>query len=318
MQNNSYPLINKSLSPIKENILATLAYFDMFNYPLTRAEIYLFLKTKYPYEAFDDALQCLLEGETIYKFERFYTLKNNNETILRRNDGNRKAAELIKVAEKVGNILIRFPYVRGIAISGSLSKNFADEFSDVDLFIITAKNRLWIARTVMHCFKKLTFLVNKEHYFCMNYYVDEQQLEIAEKNIYSAIEIGTLIPLQGDLIFEKFYAANVWTRGFLPNKNMRVACAKRVKTAPLKILFEWFHNNPVGNVIDTMLMKITAGRWSKKTQSKKLNSHGMIMGMVTGKHFSKPDPKNFQKKLLAKYECKVAGLLQEYESNLAH
>jgi len=318
MQNNSYPLINKDLSAIKENILATLAYFDMFNYPLTRAETYLFLKNKYRYEVFDDALKCLLETETIHKFDRFYTLRNDHYPIIRRNEGNKKAAGLIKVAEKVGGILIRFPYVRGVAISGSLSKNFADEFSDIDLFIITAKNRLWIARTIMHCFKKLTFMVNKEHYFCMNYYVDEQQLEIAEKNIYTAIEIGTLMPLQGDLAFEKFYAANAWIRNFLPNKNMRVATAKPVNASFLKRTLEFVFNNPPGNAIDNTLMKITAARWAKKTLAKKQNSHGLIMGMVTGKHFSKPDPKNFQSKLLSGYENKVFDILRENENSLAH
>ena len=318
MQNNSYPLINKDLSEVKENILATLAYFDMFNYPLTRAEVYLFLKNKHPYEVFEDALRCLTVDGAIHQFDRFYTLKKDHYCIIRRNEGNKKAAELIKVAEKVGSILIRFPYVSGIAISGSLSKNFADELSDIDLFIITAKNRLWIARTIMHCFKKLTFLVNKEHYFCMNYYVDEQQLEIAEKNIYTAIEIGTLIPLQGDLVFERFYTANAWTRNFLPNKNMRVATAKPAKRSFLKSMIEALFFNHPGNAIDTMLMRITAGRWIKKTQDEKRNSHGLVMGMATGKHFSKPDPKNFQNKLLAKYECKVLAVLQEYEKNTAH
>src|SRR6201985_1615061 len=202
MQNRSYPLISNNLSEIKENILATLAYFDMFNYPLSRAEIYLFLKSKHHYELFEDALRCLLNDAVIHQCDRFYTLKNDHYTILRRNDGNKKAAELIKIAEKVGDFLIRFPFVRGIAISGSLSKNFADDESDIDLFIITAKNRLWIARTIMHLFKKLSFLVNKEHFFCMNYFIDEQGLEIVEKNIYTATEIVTLIPLEGDLTFE--------------------------------------------------------------------------------------------------------------------
>ncbi|MDR3696838.1 nucleotidyltransferase domain-containing protein [Mucilaginibacter sp.] len=305
------------MSEVKENILATLAYFDMFNYPLTRAEVYVFLKKKHPYDEFEHALRCLTANSAIHQFDRFYTLKKDHYPIIRRNDGNKKAAELIKVAEKVGNILIRFPYVRGIAISGSLSKNFADEFSDIDLFIITAKNRLWVARTIMHCFKKLTYLMNKEHYFCMNYYVDEQQLEIAEKNIYTAIEIGTLIPLQGDLVFEQFYMENAWTRNFLPNKNMRVATAKPVKTAFFKRVIEFLLFNRIGNAIDNMLMKITSGRWAKKTRDKMQNSHGLIMGMATGKHFSKPDPKNFQHKLLAKYENKVFDILRENENSLA-
>jgi predicted nucleotidyltransferase len=317
MQNKVYPLINTNLSEIKENILATLAYFDLFNYPLTRAEVFSFLKKKYTYEFFDDALKGLLNGGIIHQFDRFYTLKNDHYLIIRRNEGNKKAAELIKIAEKVGNILIRFPYVRGIAISGSLSKNFADENSDIDLFIITAKNRLWIARTIMHCLKKLTFLVNKEDYFCMNYYIDEQQLEISEKNIYTATEIGTLIPLQGDIVFEKFYIANSWIRNFLPNKNMRIASAKPLKTYVLKAVFEWLLNNAIGNAIDNLLMKITAGRWLKKTTLKKLNSHGTVLGIVTGKHFAKPDPKNFQSKLLGRYENKLLNIMREFESSLA-
>lgn len=318
MQNNSYPLINKNLSEIKENILATLAYFDMFNYPLTRAEVYLFLKSKHPYEAFEDALRCLAVDGAIRQFDRFYTLKKDHYCVIRRNEGNKKAAELIKVAERVGSILIRFPYVRGIAISGSLSKNFADELSDIDLFIITAKKRLWIARTIMHCFKKLTFLVNREHYFCMNYYVDEHQLEIAEKNIYTAIEIGTLIPLQGDLVFERFYTANAWTRNFLPNKNMRVATAKPLKKSFFKKGAEILFNNKLGDAAETLLMKITAARWAQKSRNKKQNSHGLIMGMATSKHFSKPDPENFQSKLLSRYNHKVFEILNEHASILTH
>ena len=71
MQNRIHSVINKSLSETKENILETLAYFDMFNYPLTRAEVYLFLKNKYNHEVFDDALKCLLDNGLIHQFDRF-------------------------------------------------------------------------------------------------------------------------------------------------------------------------------------------------------------------------------------------------------
>lgn len=318
MQNQSYPLISKSLSVIKENILETLAYFDLFDYPLSRAEIYLFLKNKHDFDVFEDALRSLLEAGIIHQFDKFYTLKNDQYLVVRRNEGNQKAADLIKVAGKVGNLLIRFPFVRGIAISGSLSKNFADDNSDIDLFIITSKNKLWIARTIMHCFKKLTFLVNKEHLFCMNYYIDEQQLEIAEKNLYTAIEIATLIPLQGDTVFDSFFALNAWTRNYLPNKNMRIACAKPVKPRLFKSFIEMLFNNPAGNAVDNLLMRVTAARWLKKTEQKKVNSHGIIMGMETDKHFAKPDPKNFQSKLLLRHYARVSRVLRSYEESLVH
>jgi predicted nucleotidyltransferase len=181
------------LTSINRNILTTLAYFDMFNYPLTRVEIFLFLQQEYRLDEFEVALRYMVASQAIYNFDNYYTLKNDQSLIKRRVEGNRKAADLVKIAHKVSDLLIRFPFVRGIAISGSLSKNFADDDSDIDLFIITAKNRLWIARTLMHTFKKLTFLFNKQHYFCMNYYVDEAQLQIAEKNIYTAIEVAWII-----------------------------------------------------------------------------------------------------------------------------
>lgn len=277
--------------------------------------MYLYQPVKCDTQEFEYALRCLVTERVIYCFDNFYTLRNEFYLIERRLKGNAKAAELTGTAKKVSNLLIRFPFVRGIAISGSLSKNYADEDSDIDLFIITAKNRLWIARTLMHCLKKLTFLVKRQHYFCMNYYIDEQELQIREKNIYTAIEIATLIPLQGDATFEQFYAANTWTRNYFPHKCMRLTTAKSLKHSWAKRLFELLFDNRSGNKLDTMLMDITAKRWDKKRQAKKLNIKGVMMGMDAGKHYAKPDPRNFQDKLIVKYQLKLSQLFEHWESS---
>jgi predicted nucleotidyltransferase len=318
MQNRLSPLTQKNFSEIKENVLATLAYFDMFNYPLTQAEVYLFLGNKVDYELFNNALICLFNDGIIHRFGKFYALSADDHIAVRRLEGNKRASGLIKIAEKVGKLLIKFPYVRGIAISGSLSKNFADADSDIDLFIITEKNKLWIARTIMFCFRRLTLLFNKQHFFCMNYYIDMQKLEIPEKNIYTAIEVGTLIPLQGDIVFEKFFAANTWTREYLPNKNVRISSAMPVKQTFFKMLFEGLLNFLPINFLDDMLMNITKKRWLKKTMLKELNSHGIVLSMLTDKHFARSDPRDFQVKFLANYEHKVSVLLRKYERNLTH
>lgn len=293
---------------IKKNIIATLTYFDLFDYPLTYHEIFLFLESKCDEADLKEAINYLISCKLIFKLDDFYSLKNDHFISIRRQKGNQKAAELLGKAKYVGQLLIKFPYVRGVGISGSLSKNFADDQSDIDLFIIAKKNRVWIARTLMHLFKKLTFLVNKQHYYCMNYYVDEQQLEIVEKNIYTAIEITTIIPLQGDSAFSAFYCANSWTKIFLPNKVMRIASAKSLKKNIIKIAIEALFNNKLGNWVEDTLMHITAKRWDKKTQQKKLNARGTIMGMCASKHFAKPDPKNFQVKLIERYQHKLSPL----------
>jgi len=311
------PSIN-TVSEIKKNILTTLAYFDVFNYPLTREEICLFLPVKFERKTFEDAMTCLIETRMVYRFDKFYCLKNDQYLVQRRNKGNQKAIEMVKIARKVGNLLIRFPYVRGIAISGSLSKNYADEQSDIDLFIITAPNRLWIARTLMHFFKKLTFLVNKQHCFCMNYYVDEQALEIAEKNIYTATEVVTLIPIQGDATFADFFAANAWTRKYLPNHIMRVSTAKPLKKSLLKKLVEFLLNNRTGDLLDNSFMKITSRRWNEKTRQQKVNDHGVLLAIAADKHCAKPEPGNFQSNLIKRFQNKVMQLLSENHHSVAN
>jgi predicted nucleotidyltransferase len=281
-------------------------------------EIYFFLPIKLNFEEFEYALLGLAVDRLVFKLDLFYTLKNDYFLIERRKKGNTKAADLITIAGKVGDLLIRFPYVRGIAISGSLSKNFADDDSDIDLFIITAKNRLWIARTIMHCLKKLTFIVKKEHYFCMNYYIDEDDLQIHEKNIYTATEVATLMPLHGDTVFEQFYTANSWTRSYLPNKCLRLATAKPAKNSFFKKLAEALFDNRVGNAIDNLLMNVTKRRWVAKMQMKKRNSRGIIMAMDAGKHYAKPDPFNFQYKLILSYQKRVEQVFERSEGVAAH
>lgn len=315
MKINADILSHFALHDLRRHILSTIAYFDMFHYPLTVDEIYLYLPVKCDATDFEFALKHLVIDRMVYHFDRFYTLKNEYFLIERRLRGNARATKMIDTAKQVSNLLVRFPFVKGVAISGSLSKNFADEDSDIDLFIITAKNRLWITRTLMHCFKKLTFLVKREHYFCMNYYIDEEELQIREKNIYTAIEIATLIPVHGDTTFELFYAANNWTRNYLPNKYMRLTTAKSLKRSWLKRALEWLFNNQLGVALDNLLMRITTERWDKKRRQKKLNIKGLIMGMDAGKHYAKPDPKNFQEKLILKYQLKLSQILEPREGS---
>lgn len=306
------------MTGISKDILTALAYFDMFNYPLTHAEIFVYLQQKHRRVDFENELKYLVASQFVYNFDSFYTLKNDGAVVARRIDGNKKATELMKTARKVSQFLIHFPYVRGVAISGSLSKNYADADSDIDLFIITKKNRLWVARTIMHAFKKLTFLVNKQHYFCMNYYLDEQQMQIPEKNIYTAIEVITLIPLEGDAVFEQFFVANSWTRDYLPNNYLRLSTAKPAKNNWFKRSVEFLLNNKLGNAADRALMKITDGRWRKKTIEKRVNMHGVILSMNAGRHHAKPDPVNFQPTLLKRYDDKLSQLLQSRESSMMY
>jgi hypothetical protein len=298
---------------INKDILATLTYFNMFDYPLRKREIFSFLSHCDNFTEFDHALEILVQDSAIFKLGDFYSLQNNNSIAERRYKGNEKAALMLKKAEKAARIIAYFPFVKGIAVSGSLSKYFADENADIDFFIITVANRLWIARTMLHIFKKFTFLLNMQDFFCMNYFIDEAEPGIVEKNVYTAMEIVTILPLRGRKIFDHFYEVNDWTRIFFPNKHIDTSSTKNIKRTWLKYISEKMLNNRFGDSLDNFLMKFTAKRWATKTQLKKKNSKGYLMSMYTDKHYSKPNPEHFQKKLLQKSDNGVAEVYKRLE-----
>ncbi len=229
------------------SILKTIAYFDLFNYPLTLEDIRRFLDIEADEAGISAETEMLVREGRLYQLGAYYSLQNNAALALRRLRGEAHADELLRIAARGARLLYHFPFVRGVCISGSLSKRCADEKADIDYFIITSANRIWIARTLMHLFKKLTFLTGHQHRFCMNYYVDEDALEIREKNIFTAIELFTLLPMCGDEELNEFFHANDWAAEYFPGYRNRGRKAQETHSASfIKRLFERVLSNRLG------------------------------------------------------------------------
>lgn len=294
-------------------ILEVLAYFDLFNYPLTEGEIYRFVKT--PRQG-GKTLAALVAEKLVFRLGDFYALRNDPALAVRRMKANRHAGCLLPVALRRSRFLLHFPFVRGIAISGSLSKDCSEEKGDIDYFIITAAGRLWLARTFMHLFKKITYLTGRQHWYCMNYYVDEQALAIDERNIYTAMEIVTLVPAGGIGALTDFWAANAWTSDYFPSS----ACRGEGKAGPrgksrLKDVLETIFDNRLGDRLDDYLMGVTGRRWTRKERDGRINMHGTRMGIIASKHVCKPNPGFLQDKILKRYYRSVAELSQHLHQN---
>lgn len=296
----------------ENSILQILAYFSIFQYPLTRDEIINFLQPDASVSNLDGALESLVAGGSVFRINGFYLLKDDISLVARRNEGNIKAEQLLPKAMKIGRFLSKFPFVRGIGISGSLSKKFADEKADIDFFIITKADRLWIARTLMHLFKKLTFLAGKQHYFCMNYYVDEKALTLPDRNIYTAVEIFTLMPA-GVNNLDHFFKANSWVNEWFVNYPPEFNPLKPGRRSIVQKMTEWMFNNSVGNRLDDYLMKITDRRWQKKKNKRVKNRAGREMNLITDKHFARSNPGMFREKVLAIYGEKIAEMSSSAE-----
>ncbi len=298
---------------LRHSILKVLAYFDIFDYPLTGEDILFFLDRKAEEPVLLEALETLISDGCLFRLGRFYSLRNDPGLAERRLRGNQHAQELLAIAARGSRLLFRFPYVRGIGISGSLSKNFADKDADIDYFVITRANRLWIARTFMHIFKKLNFLIGREDWYCMNYYVDEEALKIEEKNIFTATELITLMPVCGNGALEKFFDANDWATMYFPNYSLKKATMRPSHpNSWFKTLVERLFNNRMGDRLDNFLLALTTRRWSKKASDGALNKKGDRMCLQTGKHFSKPDPALLQARIMTYFNNKMKTLATKW------
>jgi hypothetical protein len=299
---------------MKSSILKVLAYFDLFDYPVTADEILFFMDREVSLIDLKAELEALTHKGLLFPDGNFYALRQDPELAIRRIRGNHHADELLKIAARISRQLYLFPYVRGIGISGSLSKHFADEQADIDYFIITRRNRLWIARTLMHLFKKMNYLRNRQNWYCMNYYVDEEALEIKEKNIFTATEMITLLPASGNGGLARFFDANDWTTHYFPHYRTRQKEAKGpVPTSFLKTTLENLLNNRWGDRLDDLLQRWTSRRWEKKEQRGDRNKKGNRMSLQNEKHFSRPNPENFQQRVLGRYAARLKQLEAQWD-----
>lgn len=137
----------------------------------------------------------------------------------------------IDKATKIANLLSKIPTIKLICATGSIAIDNAKPDADLDLFIVTANNALWLTRPIVFVLLKTLRLRRTtklpEHNskkvkdkVCDNLWIDESALEIPEskRNLYTAHEVLQAKPLfdRGDY-YQKFIHANSWTKKYLAN-----------------------------------------------------------------------------------------------------
>jgi len=287
-----------------------MAYFDLFQYPLAIEDVCWYLETEASQEDVRQEIETLVREGRLFRSGPFYSLQNDPALATRRLRGEAHADELLVIANRGARLLYQFPFVLGVCISGSLSKRCADEKADIDYFIVTKSNRIWIARTLLHLFKKLTYLRGRQHRYCMNYIVDEEALEIKEKNIFTAIELLTLMPVCGNGGLTRFFQANEWTSQYLPHYNDRPRMTQvEHRSSLLKRAVEKLFENRLGDRLESYLRRLTDRRYQQKTERGDVNTKGDPMALQCEEHSSRPNPEYFQQRILGKYQRRLREVI---------
>ncbi|MDB5273961.1 MAG: hypothetical protein JWO58_2328 [Chitinophagaceae bacterium] len=299
------------LSLLAKDILHSLIYFDIFNYPLKLEEIHANSTLKGVGSLqLKEEIDKLVELGIINNIDEWYFLYNNASIITDRIKGNKRALSHLKLARKIGRFMSWFPFVRAVLISGSLSKGYMDKKSDIDFFIVTAPNRLWLTRTSLILFKKI-FLLNSKKYFCPNYFIDTEHLKIKEQNVFTAKEINYLIPVYNSSLYDDMLQSNEWRSYYMPNFTHKRQITYS-GTVWIKRQLERLLSGPLGERLDNYFMKITEAFWKRKFRHQFPNA----VDVQCSKHVSKFHPNGYQNKVLMRFQQNVLRLESLHQINL--
>lgn len=209
---------------LETSILKTLAYFDLFDIPLSSVEVF---KNLYGQREGDSrlsaageplarrgndtlhdvisALQVLKEQGKVENHEAFYALPGRGSDFVKNRKMRQAAAmEMLRCNRRWFSLLAAWPDVRAIAVCNNLAFLNAGPESDIDLFIVVKPGRLWVTRFVL---AGLLALLGKrprpghEHgTICLSFFVATDNLDLSSvalrgEDIYLSYWLTSLLPI---------------------------------------------------------------------------------------------------------------------------
>lgn len=208
---------NKFVNAIDWGIIQAITYFDLFEYPLTTKEIHRYLPgIPASYQQIVEVLNSShLISNLLHTTDGYYAFKNRSFIVAERIQKSRLAQKKWSQLLKFTRLISIIPFIRMVAVTGTMAMNIATTRSDIDLFVVAERNKVWTCRAFIIMLVHLLKLFGLN--LCPNYIISEQQLVFRDRNIYVAHEITQMIPLFGFEVYEVMRSKNYWTSQFLPN-----------------------------------------------------------------------------------------------------
>lgn len=214
------------------SLYTAVAYADIFDYPLTLTECRLFSQSRVL------AKPQKLMGVTLKKSRgvTYYFLSGRERILPIRDARQTYATYKWQRARIIASALGRIPTVLLVAVTGALAMNNAHEDDDIDLYIVTENNTLWITRFLVTAFitllgvRRTPHTKNVKDLFCLNMFttIDGMGIPIGERDLFTAHEVVQMIPLwERRGTYKKFLERNRWTKGYLPYAWKRITMKKQ-------------------------------------------------------------------------------------------
>jgi hypothetical protein len=211
--------------------LRSVIYASLFDYPLTLEQLHASLV-----EVRAEALSveswwrdsAFLQATVDYRDGRYFPA-GRGDLLHTRTRREALSRDLLEREHRILSLVARMPFVRMVALSGSLAHLNAERSADLDLFVITAPGRVW---SVTLSVLLIARLLGWRKRMCLNYVISERAMAIEPGDLFSANQIIHLRPVVGHDVFTRFVNANPFVKRFYPNFTANVAPAHPKSQAP--------------------------------------------------------------------------------------
>ena len=156
-----------------------------------------------------------------FQIQDGYLFTRPSQSSVSRLEREQFSSEKLRSASKFATMLTRLiPFVRTIAVTGSVAYGSARKWDDIDLFLVTQKNRLWISVFMALMMVRVSKLLGLEaaHLlaFCLSYVHDEEGFrEDASRNQINPLFARELLrakPIAGKEEYGKILKVNNWVQ----------------------------------------------------------------------------------------------------------
>jgi len=204
------------MTPRELAIVRSVVYAGLFDYPLTLAEVHrtlvacdasvadvLATYTRSP------ALRGLVEHR-----DGFFFPAGRGDLIAERRRREARSRVFLDRHRSLLAMICRLPFVRMVALSGSIAHLNLEEGGDLDLFIVTRGHHVW---TVTLTILVLTRLLRCRREVCANFVVSDSALAFEQPDLFTANQIIHLKPLVGGDAMAELLTANPFVARYYPN-----------------------------------------------------------------------------------------------------
>ena len=212
---NAVPL-RADLSDDEGAIARSVLYAALFDYPLTLAQLRRTLigSTQTPSQILATLRTSVALGEIVAQADGYFFPTGRRDLIDVRRSRESRSRGFLESHALLLRTIAALPYVRMLALSGSVAHLNLEQGGDLDIFLDTRGRRVWSTTVIVVLLAKL---LGRRRTLCANFVVADSALHFAQADLFTANQIVGLKTVTGTDVFQTIVRLNPFVRAFYPN-----------------------------------------------------------------------------------------------------